>query len=397
MSTSQAGCYSQLKSDRSTRLLTLFPGAGSDPLKGSVDEIDLVGDHPSYEAISYTWGAAGNARPLYINGRLTTVWENLSSCLSHLRDPLVSRKLWIDAVCIAQNEPTEKAQQVEMMAQIFGHAERVLAWIGDHSDDSEIVFSSSYQEKDSHDFIRAFASLLERPYWTRRWVIQELVATRQVTVHCGHSRSDWHSFIDMACHARTLKQGGVTYRMTSGVRKASNTLAEVDWIKANASSSSWPDLLMNFIDMQCTDSRDKAYALISLADQDGLHGSKPRPDYKIDLPELTIRLLARSFVRGRSRHPWEIHGTAILHVHGNVANATIRKIVIGLDLDDLELQAVRALLAAKSESHGIDNTAADWPNVRSVTGETPGDFWPCLAELFNKVDLGPVTRGYTDD
>ena len=363
-----------------------------DPLKGSVDEIDLVGDHVLYEAISYTWGAARNGRPLYIDGALTTLWENLSTCLTHFRDPLVSRKLWIDAICITQNEPTEKAQQVEMMAQIFRRAERVLAWIGDHSDDSETVFSSCYQEKDSHDFIRAFASLLERPYWTRRWVIQELVAARQVIVCCGHSRLGWHAFIDMAHHARTLKEGGDAWQTTSRVRKAINTLAEVDWIHANATRLHWPDLLMNFIHMQCTDSRDKAYALISLADQDGLHGSELRPDYKIDLPELTTRLLARSFVRllvrsfvrGSSRDSWERLGTAMLDVHDNTANATITKIVNGLGLDDLELQAVRALLSAKSEHSSINNTAADWPNVQSDTGETPGDFWRCLAKLFNK-------------
>ena len=397
MSTSGAGLYSQLKSDSSTRLLTLFPGSGLDPLKGSVDEVDLVGDQPSYEAVSYTWGAAGKERPLYIGGVLTTVWKNLSDCLCHLRDPLVSRKLWIDAICIAQDDSNEKGQQVEMMAQIFGHADRVIAWIGDHSDDSEIAFSSSYQKKDSHDFIRAFASLLERPYWTRRWVIQELVAARQVTVHCGHSRLDWHAFIDMAYYARTLKEGGVAYEMTSKVRKAINTLAEVDWIQANGTRSRWPDLLMNFIHMQCTDPRDKAYALNSLADQNGLHGSKLRPDYKIDLPELTTRLLARSFVRGSSQNPWERFGTALLNVHDNISNPTIRKIVNGLGLDNSELQAVEALLSTKSERCCINSTAADWPNVQSDTGETPGDFWRCLAELFNKVDLGPDTRGYTGD
>ena len=397
MSTSGAGCYSPLKSDSSTRLLTLFPGSGLDPLKGSVDEIDLVGDHVLYEAISYTWGAARNGRPLYIDGALTTLWENLSTCLTHLRDPVISRTLWIDAICIAQNEPIEKAQQVEMMAQIFGHAERVLAWIGDHSDDSQNLVSSFYQENDSTKFMRVFASLLERPYWTRRWVIQELVAAQQVVVCCGQSRWNWHAFIDMAYHARTLTEGGVACQMTTRVRKAINTLAEVDWMQDNAPRSRWPDLLMNFIHMQCTDSRDKAYSLISLADQDELHGSKLRSDYKIDLPELTTRLLARSFARGNFRHPWERLGTAMLNVHDNVANATIRKIVNGLGLDDSELQAVRALLTTKSESPCIDNTAADWPNVVSDTGQTPGDFWRCLAELFNKLDLGPDTRDYTGD
>ena len=201
----------------------------------------------------------------------------------------------------------------------------------------------------------------------------------------------------MAYHARILKDRGVAYHMNGSVRKAINTLAEVDWIQANATRSRWPDLLMNFVHLQCTDPRDKAYALISLSDQDGLSGSKLRPDYKIDLPELTTRLLARSFVRGSSRHPWQRLGTAMLNVHDNIANATIRKIVDGLGLDESELQRVRALLSTKSMSPCINNAAADWPNVQSDTGETPGDFWRCLAELFNKVDLGPDTRGYTGD
>ena len=410
-----AGLYPPLKSDSSTRLFVLFPGVGSDPLRGSVDEVDLAGDHTSYEAISYTWGTAGNEKPLYIDGRLTVIWGNLSSCLYHLRDALISKKLWVDAICIAQHDLIEKAQQVEMMGQVFGHAEQVLAWLGDHDSDSEMIFSSSLsspwrfyrpeegpddpfkkgryygqgEDQDSADFRRAWASLFRRPYWTRRWVIQELVTARQVTVHCGHSRADWSEFMAVAEESWDLEDDRPTSQLGFSIRKAIATLMGTNLTRATTATSRWPELLQTFVYTQCSDLRDRAYALLSLADQDGLDGSKLRPDYNIDLPELATRLLARSFVRPGSRDLWQRLGTAMLDVDHREAIVTIGKIVYGLDLDDIGLLKVRELLSTKSERPCVNNTAADWPNVQSDTGETPGDFWRCLAELFDRANLDP--------
>lgn len=53
-----------------------------------------------------------------------TALVNFRSSTEHVR-------LWVDATCISQEDPDEKAEQVSMMAGIFGAAAEVLVWLGE--------------------------------------------------------------------------------------------------------------------------------------------------------------------------------------------------------------------------------------------------------------------------
>jgi hypothetical protein len=65
------------------------------------------------------------------------VTVNLHEALSHLRDRSIERIIWVDAVCINQNDGEEKGQQIQLMAKIYGQASRVLVWLGEAADNSD--------------------------------------------------------------------------------------------------------------------------------------------------------------------------------------------------------------------------------------------------------------------
>lgn len=137
------------------RLLHLGPGEFSDPIHVELRNAHIpIGDktdryalaEPSiwvyYEALSYAWGSTSNQKPILVDdaaGDANTilVTENLELALRHLRRRAESRTLWIDAVCIDQNNIEERNQQVSMMGNVYARASQVLVWLGPEENDSD--------------------------------------------------------------------------------------------------------------------------------------------------------------------------------------------------------------------------------------------------------------------
>jgi hypothetical protein len=56
---------------------------------------------------------------------------NLSNILRWLRDTSSVRNLWVDAICINQNNTDEKSKQVTEMWKIYSLANKVKTWLGE--------------------------------------------------------------------------------------------------------------------------------------------------------------------------------------------------------------------------------------------------------------------------
>ncbi len=82
-----------------------------------------------YEALSYVWGSPKKPQVLFIDDDYIRITENLHAALQRLRDPSLPRIIWIDAVCINQDDPGERAHQVKSMAKIYAKASRVVVWL----------------------------------------------------------------------------------------------------------------------------------------------------------------------------------------------------------------------------------------------------------------------------
>ncbi|KAF4536067.1 Heterokaryon incompatibility protein [Lasiodiplodia theobromae] len=241
--------YTPLTSGQNIRILTLWPGSGDTQIRCETREIAL-GAGEYYEALSYTWGDQSTGTLISFNGLLLPIAPNLCSALLHLRLPDRPRTLWIDAVCINQLDNEEKSMQVQMMREIYQEASKVIVWLGSAQDDSNAAMdmitgdvtagceeatvpgdfdffhdddlpqskgkqpvrdtfrqdqhSKSFdpeQLSDDGDTIRgdtegaesdserawgALLALVQRPWWTRAWVLQEYTVPKKEPIfQCG--------------------------------------------------------------------------------------------------------------------------------------------------------------------------------------------------------------------
>ncbi|KAL2059150.1 hypothetical protein ABVK25_000442 [Lepraria finkii] len=102
-------------------------------------------DAPAYDAIYYTWGPKEAAVAVRRNGRRWTISLRLASMLHHLllyRPRPGTHKIWIDAVCINQEDDAEKGRQIPCIRTIYSEAQRVIIWLGEHENDSELALRS---------------------------------------------------------------------------------------------------------------------------------------------------------------------------------------------------------------------------------------------------------------
>lgn len=85
----------------------------------------------SYDALSYCWGGNRTSRSISCNGVDFPITTNLFEALKILRFTKENqRHLWVDAICIDQDNDNEKAVQVWNMFMIYQGASRVIAWLG---------------------------------------------------------------------------------------------------------------------------------------------------------------------------------------------------------------------------------------------------------------------------
>ena len=84
----------------------------------------------SYKTISYAWGDHSGKSYILVEDRELQVPRNLEVALTYLRKPTEDLELWVDAICINQDDEIEKAHQVKMMGEIFRHSTSTYIWLG---------------------------------------------------------------------------------------------------------------------------------------------------------------------------------------------------------------------------------------------------------------------------
>jgi hypothetical protein len=118
------------------RALVLHPGRRDEPIVGHLGSGPLAAT-PNFEALSYVWGESTKDKTVEIRGIGTVpVTDNLFAALQVLRHEEMRRLLWIDALCIDQENNEEKSWQVLFMREIYSKATRVQIWLGEESEES---------------------------------------------------------------------------------------------------------------------------------------------------------------------------------------------------------------------------------------------------------------------
>ena len=198
---------------------------------GSPDAPAAEDGETAYSALSYVWGDESNKIPVLVNGRVFGITRNLHAALTHLADEHAARPLWVDALCIDQGNEAEKLDQIEQMGDVYAGAATVLVFLGpgtagsdaamdqlrevgaearrrgsdamafgdiaqwpeflDHPDRDTIKAVSARLEELGDRFGgagwlahrrfrgRQIFDLLDRPWFSRVWVVQELLMARR--------------------------------------------------------------------------------------------------------------------------------------------------------------------------------------------------------------------------
>lgn len=182
-----------------------------DDIKCTLQSYDKL-DRPSFTALSYTWEPRFPLREILVNGATMFIGDNLWQFLRTMGDE-AGAYLWIDQLCIDQENTLEKNHQVGIMATIYNEAARTIIWLGVEADASNVamaymrhcVFPSSeeptFREPDRNES-QAVEALFKRRYWTRLWTLQEIMYSRHILVKCAQDVLDWEDLSNMqSCSA----------------------------------------------------------------------------------------------------------------------------------------------------------------------------------------------------
>ncbi|OAA65809.1 Heterokaryon incompatibility [Niveomyces insectorum RCEF 264] len=224
------------------RLLELLPGTGKDKVQCRLSAFP-ISRLPPYQPLSYCWGSQTNPIEILVNGKSLFVTRNLYAALRRLRQPSVSRVMWVDAVCINQADNLEKSSQIQLMGEIYRRGDRTIIWLGEHDRktgrafamlEAMVMYANTIPKEkpvrlhpDKWQFIgKTFnkksaggtqmggfkANVYSPAYWTRRirsghartsvfsrawfkrvWIVQEIAMSQRAVVVCGKYSTHWES------------------------------------------------------------------------------------------------------------------------------------------------------------------------------------------------------------
>ena len=294
------------------RTLTLHPGDFSADIHVSIQKAILTTDAPPiYEALSYAWGSTEDPVDIRIGpfgNETLTITQNLAIALPYLRYEDRARTLWIDAVCINQQDLGERSRQVKRMGDIYSLADRVVVWLGPERDNSANVLrllsdlsseikvdfrtvtmtpatsvsAVHFSDKGSSlpysiDDARSIDALISRPWFSRLWVWQEIrLARNNPIVICGPDTIHWESF-RQAIFCLASK----TWNDDLWPWKSENflfRLAALAQLSCSGGQSSMGSMIRRTAACKCSDPRDYIYANQSLLPRSELR-LKIEPDY----------------------------------------------------------------------------------------------------------------------
>jgi len=127
--------YKPLQHDKAEiRVLTLLPSRlQRSPLFGRIAIASLADDGhvPPFDSLSYVWGPPEFTGRMTIDGSELQITPNLEQALRHIRRLWRPRAIWVDQICINQDDMEERSSQVLLMGKIYSRAQRVLSWLGE--------------------------------------------------------------------------------------------------------------------------------------------------------------------------------------------------------------------------------------------------------------------------
>lgn len=269
-----------------------------------------VQDAPPYKALSYVWGGPEVTESIILNGISIRIRINLFNFLCQWSRKLHSENenrtkqaeqgehsehahyMWIDALCINQNDLKERGHQVSLMGNIYQTATSVTVWLGQGNEDIELAMQEiqsptvQYREEADIPFRQVELGLKDLAwdhYWRRAWIVQEFTLARRLSIWYGAttmnpesllSLAEWDSWVDSRSWPRM------------NIFKGVHPLGSLLDFKSRWHTEGTITDVRGFIDVlwsrfDCTDARDRIYSLLSLLSGPLRLRLSIQPDYTI--------------------------------------------------------------------------------------------------------------------
>ena len=169
------------------RLLKVRPAAfarglpGMRPIRAELITSPIA-TAPPFAAVSYRW-TYSETMPVLIGNRILRVSSSICELLGVLdtedgRASEPDRYLWIDSICINQEDVVEKSWQVPMMEEIYRSATHVVGWLG-----TEAPQISDWRGIDG---VGDFADAVGNDFFFRTWIIQEVSLAKRLIMYTPH-------------------------------------------------------------------------------------------------------------------------------------------------------------------------------------------------------------------
>lgn len=245
-----------------------------------------------YRALSYCWGSNVRDTPVLLKDAHTNkqgmlgVTDNLHAYLSAIAMAGDHDWIFVDAICINQDDLDERARQVRLMSRIYKSASKVVVWLGE---DRHICYllrwlreyleahyttvpsgSQPVEFKDAdvaaawendEDFRQGYKRLADHEYWTRLWIIPEFRLGKAVDVQCAREYLNWvalfHLRLDNAEHTQKRGDDVEPPYMLEILRHKRIVFSDA--------LTRFSEYLTRFEHQQCSDLRDRVYALLALS------------------------------------------------------------------------------------------------------------------------------------
>lgn len=295
-------------------------------------DFHLTSEH-EFNALSYTWGPSNALRTIRINGRQFDISENLWQFLyvAAQTHSICNTWLWIDQICIHQSSISERNHQVGLMREIYQQASSVLIWLGPAGENSDLalkmiangkvlakvgVRSNWYDDNSGSPriaeapFWQPVLSLIQRPYFYRLWIVQEVLQAKSLKILCGWMTLPWDIFsqtidkiydgaagrgfrlvqgITSADPVKALREERDSKRKEYGGPSVQDDASNSRLVQYHASNSRLSQLICSFRQNQSTDPRDRVFGLLGLVGPD----ERVEIDYRISPLRLYIDVIMK--------------------------------------------------------------------------------------------------------
>lgn len=321
--------YRPLLYKKDIRLLVLHPADNRDnDIHFHLKYVSLESPHPKFEALSYAWGDPTPMRTIYESNEPVTVRQNLFLALRHLRYSDDYRVLWIDTLCIDQSDFEERSQQVRLMGDVFSEADRVVVWLGEATADIRAAFwniaaihsifrrqtkvekqqSLWFRGESKHVLRRTvngsflgnidwepIRNLLQRSWFHRLWVVQEVANAKRAVVVCGDAEIPW-SLLSGAL--RYLTDNNLTSKfLDRQCDYACVYVTAMETLRRQRVREPLFNVVLAGSYGGCSDPRDKIFAVMSIAEGKDIFDWEISFDYSLSHFELFKRFAIWDIIR----------------------------------------------------------------------------------------------------